>query len=63
MLRSHDVLPELDRFLGRGKMTNDRPLTATPESIGNWVADMDFTIEETTRIIKVLLDYIADFEG
>lgn len=44
-------------------MTNDRPLTATPESIGNWVSDMDFTIEETTRIIKVLLDYIADFEG
>ena len=63
MLRSHDVRLVLDRFLGRDDMANDRPLTATPESIGNWVADMDFTIEETTRVIKVLLDYIADFEG
>jgi len=35
----------------------------TPEAWGNYVADMGWSIEETTRIIKVLLDYIADFEG
>jgi hypothetical protein len=48
--------------MGGIEMPDQKPLTATPESIGNWVADMGWTVEETTRIIKVLLDYIADFE-
>ena len=41
-------------------MATEKP---TPEAIGNYVADMGWSIEDTTKIIKVLLDYIADFEG